>query len=122
MPVLFGIEKYKTYYQLLHEKRVGEAELPDNDRMRFGRALEPAIAQLASDDLKFAPVEYDQFIVWDEKKIASSFDYLLMDPHHEGPIALLECKNVDALVFKKDWWVDEAHGLIAPPNLSLIHI
>ena len=41
--VICGVSKYKTAYQLYHEMR-GNLELPeDNEYMRWGRRLEPAI-------------------------------------------------------------------------------
>ena len=123
VPILFGAEKYKTYYQLLYEKKHKTEEYKDNPRMRFGRALEPVIASLAMEELGLKGKPYKTFIKDNDLKIGASFDYILRHATKGAPIsedyALLECKNVDSLVFKRDWYEDASHGLMAPDHIEL---
>ena len=61
---------------------------------------------------------YKKFLRWNEHKIASSFDYLILGVN-TGAVALLECKNVDSNVFYNEWWEDEKNGLMAPDHIEI---
>lgn len=115
VPVLFGVEKYKTLYQLVYEKQNSTEESFDSFRMKAGRELEPIIAKLASEELGVESAPFKKFIKDTNLKIGSSFDYLIKGDHN----ALLECKNVDSLIFNRDWWEDGEAGLMAPDHIEI---
>jgi putative phage-type endonuclease len=103
---LFGISPYITELELFYRKQTGEsAEFTENNRMRAGRLLEPAIAQMAADDLG-CDVEPFKEYGRDETRMGSSFDFKITTGKYQG--WLLEIKNVDFLIYRDQWEDDEA--------------
>ncbi len=122
---LFGISPYSTEFELWHQKASGEIfTLEDNDRMYCGRMLEDTIAKMVSEQLgiKVAPLKtYHRHDTC--PKMSSSFDYEIieipfgsglhkMNPNLKGR-GLLEIKNVDSLIYRDEWFDDEA-----PPHIE----
>lgn len=111
---LFGANKYKSLYQIWSEKRTGISEpFKDNDRMKWGRRLEQAVADGLCEDAGMACKPYKHYVRLDEHRLGSSFDCLTSDG------ALLEIKTVDPYVFKKEWFKMPDGGYIAPDHIEL---
>ena len=117
MPVLFGVEKYKSYYQLLAEKQKGDEDEISGERIEIGTALESTIARLTASQIKMDVLPFKKFVRLESERIGSSFDYKIMQGDKDH--ALLECKNVDYFVFSDEWSIDQKFGLIAPPHIEI---
>lgn len=104
---LFGLSPYLTEFELYQYKKNGvEHQFEENFRIRCGKLIEPAIAQLALDELKCNGREFKDYIVREYVCMGSSFDWEITSGPFEG--WLLECKNVDYLEYKAKWEDDEA--------------
>lgn len=115
---LFGLSPYTTEFEVWHQKKSGEAvAFNDNERMAWGRRLEPTIAQGVAEDLGWTVEPFKTYIRDDEIRMGSSFDYRIIDPKQGDGI--LEIKNVDRSVFAKKW-IENADGDIeAPEHIEL---
>ena len=103
---LFAMSPYMTEMELFHRKKTGEsADFDENARMRAGKALEPAIADLTSRELECEVKPYKIYAT-DDDRMGSSFDYVITSGKYDG--WLLEIKNVDFLVYRDNWLDDEA--------------
>lgn len=103
---LFGLSPYVTEYELYHRKLERTIDvIPDNKRMMWGRKLEAVIAQAAVDELGFgidvATLEQNPFTEDSSHRMAATLDFV-----HNGVI--IECKNVDAWIWKQQWTDEEA--------------
>lgn len=114
---LFGISPYSTPFQLWHQKKAymdsGEMYLlDDNERMFVGRNVEDAIARMAQEKLGIKARRLKTYMRHDKiNGMGSSFDYEIIG-HERGP-GLLEIKNVDSLIYRREWSDDEA-----PPHIE----
>lgn len=114
---LYGLSKYVTEFELWHQKKAGGVHsIADNPRMEAGRALEPAIAKLASDKLGIAAHPFKDYIYKPKSRMGSSFDYILENG------AILEIKNVDFLVYRNEWVDDEAPDHIEVQIQHQMHV
>lgn len=115
---LFGLSPYKTEFELFHEKRDGQVvEIPDNERMRWGRRLETPIALGVAEDQGWSVEKLDVYMRKPEARVGSSFDFKI-DSSSDGP-GLMEIKNVAELQFKKTW-IDMGNGNYeAPEHIEL---
>lgn len=117
---LFGINPWMTEFELWHHKRAGEiVSLDENERMVWGRRLEPAIAQGIAEDRGWLVEPFKQYGRLEEIRAGSSFDFAILDPETKKPRALLEIKNVDSLHFRQSWVIDGSEILEAPPHIEL---
>jgi putative phage-type endonuclease len=101
-PALFGLSPYATAFELWHRKALSmAADFPDNDRMKWGRRLQNAIAEGIAEDkgwrVRLMP-EYGRLM---PLKMGSSFDFSIED-HPDGP-GILEIKKVDERIYKENW-------------------
>jgi predicted phage-related endonuclease len=118
---LFGLSPYATYFEIWHAKHSGDYEaLADNDRMQAGRHIEPAIASLVSERFGVYVRPLKVYARDEDARIGSSFDFEIIGVTggdvsdtrlrdlfaSHGP-GILECKNVDGLVFRHKWTDDE---------------
>lgn len=111
---LFDCSPYQSHFELWHRKRHAMVvELEDNERLKWGRRLEPAIATGLAEDHGLRDV-HPMKDYWriPELRLGSSFDYAV------GDDGLIEAKNVDALAFKEGWLV-EGDEVEAPPHIEL---
>tara|TARA_R110000822_G_scaffold123508_14_gene258017 strand:+ start:502 stop:1416 length:915 start_codon:yes stop_codon:yes gene_type:complete len=105
-PALFGLSPYTTNLELFFRKLTGEtAEFGDNQRMRAGRILEPAIANIAADELGCEVNPFKEY-ARDDDRMGASFDFEIVSGEYQG--WLLEIKNVDFIVYRDQWEDDEA--------------
>lgn len=125
---LFGLSPYKTAFELWHEKKAGErGDFAENDRMKWGKRLEPAVAAGIAADMGWAIRPMKEYIRLDGLRLGSSFDFRVQrgsipselpsgnprSPADSAEDAHLEIKCVDFLVFRDGWVVDE--GFIEAP-------
>jgi len=73
----------------------------DSARMKAGRFLEDAIADLALDELQADGLPFKKYLRRADCRMASSFDYEILSGQYAG--WLMEIKSVDWMVFKNDW-------------------
>lgn len=107
--VLFGLSKYKTLYELWHEKKEGHiSSFEETERMKWGSRLEPVIAAGVAEDLGLTVKPLKEYHRHDQIRAGSSFDFITTDNQ------ILEIKNVDSLVYRNEWTDDEA-----PPHIEL---
>lgn len=142
-PALFGLSPYCTEFELWHRKREATVvAIEENERMKWGKRLQDAIAAGIAQDNIWAIRRMDEYVRVPELRLGSSFDFrvqahphlLLEDgkapvpfPHEAGKETesdcdddeLLEIKNVDALIFKDKWIVDEDGNVEAPPHIEV---
>lgn len=114
---LFGLSPYMTEFELWHRKKDAViVEIEDNERMRWGRRLEAAIATGAAEDNGWSIEKFDAYIRARHWRIGSSFDYKV---DIAGKVGILEIKNVDSLVFRNNWTVSDDGVLEAPEHIEL---
>ncbi len=115
---LFGLSPYCTEFELFHRKRAdAPVVIEDNDRMKWGRRLEESIAAGVAEDNGWTIRARNIYQRDAEARIGSSFDYTIVS-HPSGP-GLLEVKNVDGLVFRNSWTVNDDGSIEAPEHIEL---
>lgn len=140
---LFGLSAYCTPYELgiqKQSKTPPDDTTGENERMTWGLRLQEAIAKGISEDygVKIRRVRgyathpdcrmgasFDYEIVGvqtegerSEKKLKPVEDHCLQEMYEEMGPGVLEIKNVDWLIFKKDWKKDEG-DIEAPAHIEI---
>lgn len=126
---LFGLSPYKTRFELWHEKKSGEvARIKDNDRMKWGRRLESAVAHGIAEDRGWAVVPLKDYGRIADERIGSSFDFRIIgtggffdkagDTIVDDGDAILEIKTVDALAYQRGWIIEDDY-VEAPAHIEL---
>ena len=116
---LFGLSPYLTEFELFHRKRAdAPVRIEDNDRMKWGRRLEQSIAAGVAEDNGWTIRARNIYQRDAEARIGSSFDYTIVATDDRGT-GLLEVKNVDGLVFRNSWTVNEDGTIEAPEHIEL---
>lgn len=127
---LYNMSPYSTPYEVYHQKKAfrdtGELfTLEDNERMRVGRKMEAPIAELFSEQYGIPSEPFKDYARHsDVEHMGASFDYQIQDGPDRitidgvtyklnGP-GILEIKNVDYFIYKKEWSEDEA-----PPHIEI---
>lgn len=129
---LFGCSPYLTEYELFHRK-TGQVVADfdnDNERMKWGRRLEAAIAEGVAEDAGLIIEPFKTYGRITERRMGSSFDFKIVglrddwsgderfrDLFREHGPGIMEVKNVDGLAFKRGWIDDDE--LEAPPHIEL---
>jgi predicted phage-related endonuclease len=114
---LFDMSPYDTAFSLWHRKRDGEiVEIADNERMRWGLRLQDAIANGIADDMGWVAEPMTEYMRIPEVRMGASFDWRMIDDKNR--IGLFEIKNVDYLVFRDKWQMEEGM-LVAPPHIEI---
>tara|TARA_B100000287_G_scaffold413910_1_gene445932 strand:- start:5287 stop:6258 length:972 start_codon:yes stop_codon:yes gene_type:complete len=117
---LYDLSPYQTEFELYHQKKDKHVvRIDDNERMRWGRTLESAIARGAADTMGWEISKFDDYLSNSETRMGSSFDFKInksnkFDQPEEG-VGLLEIKNVDGAAYKRHW-KDDGNGNIEAPN------
>lgn len=113
---LFGLSPYMTEFELWHRKKTGDiVTLEEHERMKWGNRLEAAIAEGIADDQGWEIKPFKDYMRIPELRLGSSFDF------QTSTGAILEIKNVDTLVFRDGWEVDD-YGEIDAPNYIEIQV
>lgn len=113
VPMLFGLSPYGTEFELFHKKKDKTIDrFEENDRMKWGTRLQDSIALGIAQDNGFLVDRFDGYMRVPEARIGSSFDFFM------EPSGILEIKNVDAMIFR-DGWIVEDGELTAPHHIEL---
>lgn len=130
---LFGMNPYKTAFELAVLKKNGDEPWDGNERMTWGLRLERAIAEGIAADYGLKVRQLKAYVSrMPEYRIGASLDFEIIGLkqgyeglendlrnlyRQHGP-GVLEIKNVDGWVFKQEW--DEVGKLFeAPPHIEL---
>lgn len=115
---LFHLSPYKTEFELFHEKRDGvSGSFKASERMRWGNRLEAAIAHGAAEDHGFNIQPLKVYMRDPDLRIGSSFDFEILHPEHGRGI--MEIKNVDSLIYRRNWKDDGDGNIEAPEHIEL---
>jgi putative phage-type endonuclease len=111
---LFGLSRYKSGWQTWHEKKDGYLEKIENNRMKWGKRLQDAIAFGVAEDMGWTIPRKEGFnnclFVRPSGELASSIDHPAIDK--DGRQILIECKVVSQRYF--DIAFDEETGEVPP--------
>lgn len=137
---LFGCNPYLSEFELWHQKK--DQSLPpfeENERMVWGTLLEPAIAERAALKMNWMHRPMKDYYEIPELRLGSSFDFRIVEKNLEKSTpqrvwldtkATMEIKNVDYMIFHKNWIVEEADAdedyndsayceIEAPPHIEI---
>lgn len=115
---LFGASPYMTEFELWHNKKNKVVvKLKENERMKWGKRLEHAIASGIAEDLSIFATPFTEYVRLPELRAGSSFDFTAIDK--EGKKSILEIKNVDYLQMKEKWIVEDGEVVEAPPHIEI---
>ena len=114
---LFDMSPYATRFELWHRKRSKQiVSIPDNERMRWGRRLQDAIAAGLAEDQGWVAEPMKEYIRLIDARMGASVDWRMID--RTNRIGLFEIKNVDYLVFR-DQWPEVDGELEAPAHIEV---
>lgn len=115
VPALFGISPYLTEFELWHRLKSRQiVEIDMNERVTWGKRLEPAIAAGIAEDKGWKIRAKKEYMRVEALRIGSSFDFEILGKDS----AILEIKNVDSLQFDRTW-IDEGEGIVGPNHIEL---
>jgi len=115
---LFDLNPYMSKFELWQRKKNNlVVTIEENERMKWGSRLEHTIAQGISEDFNLPTTPFKSYMRIPELKVGSSFDYLI----NKGTDleAILEIKNVDSMMFKDKWLMEDGEITEAPPHIEL---
>lgn len=101
---LFGLSPYVTPFELYHRKTgaIPEPKFSDNERVFWGKFLEPSIAAGVADIRGWQIAKVTDYMVNDRcPGHGASLDYEILGDER-GP-GILEIKTVDFLTFRNEW-------------------
>ena len=117
---LYGLSPYLSEFQLFHQKKDKHVvDIPDNERMYWGRNLESAIAHGAADSMDWQIQKWDDYLTNSETRMGSSFDYKIISSKDQNSPGILEIKNVDGVAYRKNWKDDGNGNIEAPEHIEL---
>lgn len=130
---LFNAGAYvKTQYELYHLKAglVEPEPFKANDRTVWGNRLESAIAHGMAEDLGLIVEPFKAYMRIAELRLGASFDFKVVgladgysgsevyrDLFRQHGPGIMECKNIDALQFKRNW-ADDGETIEATPQIE----
>lgn len=114
VPALYGRSPYLTEFMLYHHFKKGMPIGFEGERLTWGKRLESVILHAVADDLRLDVMAHPQerYDRASETLVGCTRDADTVDP--SLGYGVVEAKNVDGLIFKKDW--DDDH---APPHIEL---
>lgn len=120
---LFDLSPYSTKFELWHRKKSNtQSDFKGSERTVWGERLEPAIAKGIAVDNGWTVIPKKEYIRIEEARAGSSFDFAVLEKHENETLtekALLEIKNVDSLIFKENWLIENGEVIEAPPHIEL---
>ena len=131
---LFGFSPYTTEFEIWHTKKAGTiVEIAGNERMKWGTALQDAIAAEIAKEQGWTIRRMDEYMRDTELRAGASFDFSIeslggitnnqLDELKDNGITvrkgLLEIKNVDSLAFRDGWTEDDAGNIEAPLHIEI---
>ena len=112
---LFGLNPYKSEFELYNEKKEKLVQHIDSPRMAWGRRLEDSIAQGCAEEQGWDVEPFDVYLS-NEHRMGSSFDYKITSGDEVG---IMEVKNVDGYVYRTKWTDDGNGNISAPPFIEM---
>ena len=122
---LFGFSPYTTEFEIWHQKKSGTVvEIEGNERMKWGTALQDAIAAEIAKEQDWTIRRMDEYMRDTDLRAGASFDFSIEQTGigtNEGTLTLglLEIKNVDSLAFRDGWTEDDAGNIEAPLHIEI---
>lgn len=122
---LFGFSPYTTEFEIWHTKKAGTiVEIAGNERMKWGTALQDAIAAEIAKEQGWTIRSMDEYMRDTDLRAGASFDFSIEQTGigtNEGTLTLglLEIKNVDSLAFRDGWTEDDAGNIEAPLHIEI---
>lgn len=131
---LFGFSPYTTEFEIWHTKKAGTiVEIAGNERMKWGTALQDAIAAEIAKEQGWTIRRMDEYMRDTDLRAGASFDFSIeslggitnnqLDELKDNGITvrkgLLEIKNVDSLAFRDGWTEDDAGNIEAPLHIEI---
>lgn len=125
---LFGFSPYTTEFEIWHTKKSGAVvELEGNERMKWGVALQDAIAAEIAKEQGWVVRRMNEYIRRPVLRAGSSFDFSIEgmidgntgEQTEHNHVGLLEIKNVDSLAFRDGWKEDEYGNIEAPLHIEI---
>lgn len=125
---LFGLSPYLTKFELWHRKKNNTGlAFESNDRVKWGLRLQDSIAAGLAEDNKWTVRRMDEYIRNPKLRIGSSFDFGVIESTARSENSnisdmiegLLEIKNVDALIFKEGWAINDDGTIEAPAHIEI---
>lgn len=106
---LYGASPYMTEFELWHKKKSPKlVDAEPGERMKWGLILEHAIAQAVAEKHNMEIQPFDVYMRSPEDHMGASFDYVVTRENGKPAKGLIEVKNVDWLIHKRQWDEDEA--------------
>lgn len=133
-PALFGMSPYTTAFELFHRKREAQPVVIEPEgRMLWGLRLQDVIARGVAEDYGVKVRRLNAYMRLPDVRMGSSFDFEIIgfDPatgtddatlralYTEHGVGNMEIKNVDALIFRDQWTVNEDKSIEAPDHIEL---
>lgn len=107
VPALFGLSPYCTEWMLWQAFANNMPIEPDeNERMDFGKRLEPVILKAAADQIRCDIIGNTEYFRHPTKPIGATGDGFVFDP--QRGLGVIECKNIDWLRWRDTWTDTEA--------------
>jgi len=118
---LYGMSPYMSEFELWHWKKIGQApEFQATARTQWGLRLEDAIAEGFAQEYGLKIRRINSYMRHDKaEQMGSSFDFEIVGAlaghdneytraYREHGAGVLEIKNVDGLIYRKNWLAAEA--------------
>lgn len=121
MSALLGLSSYKTKYEIWQEKKNGFAvDFVETERMKWGNRLEAVIAEGIAEETGWSIQPFKSYIRLIDYGAGSSFDFeIIHNKDREGKKGILEIKNVDSMIFKQNWIIEDGVVIEAPPYIEI---
>lgn len=105
---LFDMNPYMSAYELgLLKSGKIEDSFEETERMTWGLRLQDAIAKGVAEDLGWKIRKLNAYYTLPDIRMGSSFDFEVIANDELGT-GLMEIKNVDGFIYKRNWKEDEA--------------
>lgn len=118
VPALYNLSPYTTVFEVWHANKNGDIlTIDENDRMKWGNRLEEAIAKGVAEDHGWEVAPLKEYCRLDGLRMGCSFDYVILEGGEKK--AILEIKNVDAMIYREGWEVDEDGDVEAPAHIEM---
>jgi putative phage-type endonuclease len=119
---LFGCSPYTTAFELWHRKKDDtEVSFEMNERVAWGMRLESAIAQGVAEENKWSVKKIEEYMFDDVLRLGASFDFEITTATSDlkEQVGILEVKNVDSLIAKQNWLINDDGTVEAPPHIEI---
>lgn len=118
VPALFGISPYCTPYQVWahHARGIPMGPQEDDERMRWGRRFQDDILAETAErkSWEVEPNEGDAFVTHPDPAVRAGATVDAWVRKHERGLGLVEAKNVDLMIWLREWTETEP-----PAHISL---